>query len=66
MLGTISYSGKVAVVTGASRGIGRSVTELLAKKGCHVAAVARPSALLQQTVAQLTEKATQHGCLPVI
>ena len=51
-----SYSGKVAVVTGASRGIGRSVTELLAKKGCHVAAVARPSALLQQTVAQLTEK----------
>jgi 3-oxoacyl-[acyl-carrier protein] reductase len=34
-------SGKVAIVTGASRGIGRASAELLAKRGAHVVAAAR-------------------------
>jgi 3-oxoacyl-[acyl-carrier protein] reductase len=34
-------SGKVAIVTGASRGIGRSVAALLASRGAHVVAAAR-------------------------
>ena len=48
-----SYQGKVAVVTGASRGIGLAVLETLAKRGCHTVAIARPSAELDRAVGGL-------------
>jgi 3-oxoacyl-[acyl-carrier protein] reductase len=37
----LELSGKVAVVTGASRGLGRAVAEALAAEGCRVAILAR-------------------------
>jgi 3-oxoacyl-[acyl-carrier protein] reductase len=37
----IDLSGKIAIVTGASRGIGRGIAVLLASRGAHVVAAAR-------------------------
>ena len=41
---------RVAIVTGASRGIGRAIAEHLAKGGCHVVCVARSEGKLGETV----------------
>ena len=45
--------GKVAVVTGASRGIGRGVASALAGSGATVAVVARDSSLLDEVVDEI-------------
>jgi 3-oxoacyl-[acyl-carrier protein] reductase len=37
----LDLSGKIAIVTGASRGIGQSIAQLLAARGAHVVAAAR-------------------------
>ena len=54
----MSSEGRVAVVTGASHGIGRVVAASLAASGYRVAAAAR-------TTSQLDELAGETGCLPV-
>ena len=44
----LGLTGKVAMVTGASRGIGRAIVGELAREGCDVVAVARSEDLLQE------------------
>ena len=45
-----SLQGKTAFVTGASRGIGRSVAVSLAEAGADVALVGRDTAALEETL----------------
>ncbi len=53
-----SLDGRVAVVTGASRGIGRGLVTALAAAGADVAAAARDRAALDETLAGLEDRRT--------
>ena len=56
-------TGKTAFVTGASRGIGRSVAVSLAQAGADVALIGRDTAALEETLAAV--KATGRRALPI-
>lgn len=47
------FTDQVAVVTGAGRGIGRSIALALAKQGCHLAICARTQSEIESTQAQV-------------
>ena len=51
----VDLSGEVAVVTGASRGLGRSIALALANAGAEVVVVARNEAGLEQTAEVIRE-----------
>lgn len=56
-------SGKIAVITGSSRGIGRSIAEAMANQGARVVITSRKAEVCEQVAAGINEK---HGELRAI
>jgi 3-oxoacyl-[acyl-carrier protein] reductase len=54
----LQLSGRVAIVTGASRGIGRAIADSLANEGCSLVLCARGKAGLDDTCRELASKGT--------
>jgi NAD(P)-dependent dehydrogenase (short-subunit alcohol dehydrogenase family) len=61
----LELQGKVAIVTGGSRGIGKAVARELAREGMDVALAARDQAALAATAAELAQE-TGRRILPVV
>ncbi|MEH6402488.1 MAG: SDR family oxidoreductase [Sneathiella sp.] len=55
----MNLEGKVAIITGASSGIGRATAKLFAKKGAKIVAGARNSTELQQLIDEITDTGGQ-------
>jgi len=60
----LGLRGKVAIVTGASKGIGKAIAEALAAEGVHLALCARGQPLLEEVAATL-QRHTDVQVLPV-
>jgi NAD(P)-dependent dehydrogenase (short-subunit alcohol dehydrogenase family) len=62
--GIFDITGKVALVTGASRGLGRAFAEVLAEYGADVACVGRDKVKLAETITILSQYG--HKAIPII
>lgn len=60
---SFDLTGKVAVVTGASSGLGEQFAKALSEQGCDVAVLARRVERLEELSKKLKENG--HDCLPV-
>ena len=54
-ISNLDFSGKTALITGASRGIGRAVAKLLAQSGAHVIVMARTVGALEKLDDEIRE-----------
>jgi len=57
----LGLHGKVALVTGASRGIGKAIAQALLDEGCAVAICSRNDAALKAAVAELSDKGSDKS-----
>jgi 3-oxoacyl-[acyl-carrier protein] reductase len=60
----VELAGQVALVTGASRGIGRAIALALGQCGAKVACAARNAEKLEETVAQITSAGGEAAAFP--
>lgn len=65
MLDIFSLEGKVAVITGASRGLGRTMATGLAEAGAHVVLVARDEAKLNEVRDEIEANGGKAMVLPI-
>lgn len=59
-----SLEGKVAIVTGAGRGIGKEISLVLAEAGAHIIAIARTINEIEQTAAKVRQKGSLCIAVP--
>lgn len=58
----LGIEGKVAMITGGSRGLGKHAAQALAREGCKISICARGAETLEETVAELAGQGYQvHG-----
>lgn len=60
----LGLQGKIALITGASRGVGKAIAFTLASEGCRLALVARGRKTLEETAAELWSKGIE--VLPIV